>query len=40
MQRRPSLDMVKACMGWEAKVSLEEGLRKTLASFRANDNQE
>jgi UDP-glucuronate decarboxylase len=40
MQRRPSLDKVKACMGWEAKVSLEEGLRRTLASFRANDNQE
>jgi UDP-glucuronate decarboxylase len=40
MQRRPSLDKVKAVIGWEAKVSLEEGLRRTLASFRANVNRE
>jgi len=38
MQRRPSLDKVKLCLGWEAKVSLEEGLRKTLATFRPHLN--
>ena len=40
MQRRPCLDKVNECLGWEAKVSLEEGLRRTLASFRVHVNQE
>ena len=33
MQRRPCLDKAKGYFGWEAKVCLKEGLRRTWAYF-------
>lgn len=39
MQRRPCLHKVKERLGWEAKVCLKEGLRRTLASFHGHLNQ-
>ncbi len=33
-QRRPDITKAKALLGWEPKVSLEEGLRVTIDSFR------
>lgn len=31
--RRPVIDKAKAILGWEPKISLEEGLLKTIASY-------
>lgn len=33
MQRQPIIDLAKQELGWEPKVSLEEGLKKTIAYF-------
>jgi dTDP-glucose 4,6-dehydratase len=35
-QRRPDISRARELLGWEPKVSLEEGLRKTIAFFRAS----
>jgi UDP-glucuronate decarboxylase len=34
MQRRPDIAIAKRALGWQATVSLEEGLGKTIAYFR------
>jgi dTDP-glucose 4,6-dehydratase len=34
-QRRPDITRAKTLLGWEPKVPLDEGLRKTVAWFRA-----
>lgn len=34
-QRQPNIDLAKAKLGWEPKVSLEDGLKETIAYFRA-----
>jgi dTDP-glucose 4,6-dehydratase len=34
--RRPDLTKARTLLGWEPKVSLEEGLRRTIEFFRAN----
>jgi UDP-glucuronate decarboxylase len=39
MRRRPDLDKIKRLSGWEPKVCLEDGLRRTLAAFRKGLNQ-
>ncbi len=33
-QRRPDITKAKALLGWEPKVSLEEGLKRTIAYFQ------
>jgi len=33
MQRCPDITMAKRELGWEPKVMLEEGLRRTIAYF-------
>lgn len=38
MRRRPDLDKIKRLSGWEPKVCLEDGLRRTLAAFRKGLN--
>jgi dTDP-glucose 4,6-dehydratase len=32
--RQPDITRARAILGWEPKVSLEEGLQRTLAYFR------
>jgi UDP-glucuronate decarboxylase len=34
-QRQPNIALAKATLGWEPKVSLEDGLKETIAYFRA-----
>jgi UDP-glucuronate decarboxylase len=34
MQRQPIIDLAKKELGWEPKVNLEDGLKKTIAYFR------
>jgi UDP-glucuronate decarboxylase len=34
LQRRPDIRLAREKLGWEPKVSLEEGLRETIAYFR------
>ena len=34
-QRQPDVEKAKRVLGWEPKVSLEEGLRKTIAYYQA-----
>ncbi len=36
MKRRPDISKVKAATGWEPKVSLEEGLQKTIDYYKNN----
>lgn len=36
MKRRPDISKVKAATGWEPKVSLEEGLQKTIEYYKNN----
>ena len=33
-QRQPDLGLAKCALGWEARVSLEDGLKRTIAYFR------
>jgi UDP-glucuronate decarboxylase len=33
-QRRPDISIAKSKLGWEPKVSLEDGLAPTIAYFR------
>lgn len=33
-QRQPNIDLAKKRLGWEPKVSLEDGLKETIAYFR------
>jgi dTDP-glucose 4,6-dehydratase len=35
-QRQPDISRAKKILGWEPKVSLEEGLQKTIPWFQAN----
>ena len=32
-QRRPDISLARSVLGWEPKVHLEEGLRRTIAYF-------
>jgi UDP-glucuronate decarboxylase len=34
MQRRPNIDLARAKLGWEPKIQLQEGLKRTIAYFR------
>jgi UDP-glucuronate decarboxylase len=34
LQRRPDITMAKEKLGWEPKIQLEEGLKRTIAYFR------
>jgi dTDP-glucose 4,6-dehydratase len=34
-RRRPDITKARALLGWEPKVSLHEGLQKSLAYFQA-----
>ena len=34
-RRRPDISLAKAVLGWEPKVSLDEGLEKTIAYYRS-----
>ena len=33
-QRRPEISQARSVLGWEPKVALEEGLRRTIEYFR------
>jgi len=33
-QRQPNIDLAKAKLGWEPKISLEDGLKETIAYFK------
>jgi dTDP-glucose 4,6-dehydratase len=35
LQRKPDISKAKSLLGWEPEVSLEDGLRKTIAYFRS-----
>ena len=35
-QRRPDITRARKVLGWEPKITLEEGLKKTIASFRGS----
>jgi UDP-glucuronate decarboxylase len=35
MQRCPDITLAKQVLGWEPKVALDEGLRRTIAYFDA-----
>ena len=37
LQRKPDISLAKRELGWEPKVQLEEGLRRTIAYFREVD---
>jgi nucleoside-diphosphate-sugar epimerase len=37
-QRKPDIDLAKKLLGWEPKVSLDEGLRVTLEYFKARES--
>ena len=34
-QRQPDITRARALLDWEPRVDLEQGLRETIASFRA-----
>jgi UDP-glucuronate decarboxylase len=34
-QRQPDIALAKAKLGWEPKVGLEDGLKETIAYFKA-----
>jgi UDP-glucuronate decarboxylase len=33
-QRKPDITLAKSCLGWEPKVTLQEGLKETIAYFQ------
>jgi len=33
-QRQPNIDLAKEKLGWQPKVSLEDGLKETIAYFK------
>jgi len=33
-QRQPDISLARSKMGWEPKVSLEDGLKETIAYFK------
>jgi UDP-glucuronate decarboxylase len=33
-QRQPDISLAKAKLGWEPRVTLEDGLKETIAYFR------
>jgi UDP-glucuronate decarboxylase len=35
IQRQPDIQQAKSCLGWEPKVSLEDGLKETIAYFES-----
>ena len=35
LQRRPNIDLARAKLGWEPKIQLQEGLKRTIAYFRS-----
>lgn len=37
-KRRPDITLAKALLGWEPKITLDEGLDKTIEYFRAKSN--
>jgi len=39
MQRRPDISLAKEKLGWEPKVELDEGLRKTVEYFKETSSQ-
>ncbi|HLS12285.1 MAG TPA: GDP-mannose 4,6-dehydratase, partial [Flavobacteriaceae bacterium] len=40
MQRRPDISLAKKILGWEPKVSREEGMRKTFEYFKSLSKEE
>lgn len=38
-RRKPDISKAKKILGWEPKVALEEGLKKTIEWFRLNPNK-
>jgi UDP-glucuronate decarboxylase len=36
LQRQPNITLAKRQLGWEPKIQLEEGLRRTIAYFKEN----
>lgn len=39
-QRRPDIAKIKEKLGWEPKVSVDEGLKKTIEYYRGRDNKQ
>ena len=37
LQRRPDISLAKKRLGWEPKINLDEGLKRTIAWFRSID---
>ena len=37
-RRKPDISLAKKILGWEPKISLEEGLKKTIAYFKNNES--
>ena len=35
LQRQPNIDLARAKLGWEPKIQLQEGLKRTIAYFRS-----
>jgi UDP-glucuronate decarboxylase len=35
LQRRPNIDLARSKLGWEPKIQLQEGLKRTIAYFRS-----
>jgi len=34
-QRKPDIDLARRVLGWEPRIGLEEGLKRTIAHFRS-----
>jgi UDP-glucuronate decarboxylase len=35
MQRKPDISLARETLGWQPRISLEEGLESTIAYFRS-----